>query len=74
LRFSGLILENIFMVFLSSSCRDTAKKRDKKIEGGKRQENSFYVFFVKSFWHGFPPNFSNGVFELALLRNAHQKH
>jgi hypothetical protein len=30
LRFSGLILENIFMVFLGSSCRETAKKRDKK--------------------------------------------
>jgi hypothetical protein len=27
--------------------------------GKKRQENSFYVFFVKSVWHGFPPNFSN---------------
>jgi hypothetical protein len=28
LRFLGLILEHIFMVFLGSSCRETAEKRD----------------------------------------------
>jgi hypothetical protein len=35
LRFSGLVLEKVFVVFLRWSCRETAKKRDKKIEGNK---------------------------------------
>jgi hypothetical protein len=30
LRFSGLILEHIFMVFLGSSCRETAKSAIKQ--------------------------------------------
>jgi hypothetical protein len=39
------------MVFLSSLCRETAKKRDKKIEEKKIQETSFVSlnFFVKKF-------------------------
>jgi hypothetical protein len=35
LRFSGLILENIFMGFLGSSCRETAKNAIKNFLMGK---------------------------------------
>jgi hypothetical protein len=51
LRFSGLILENIFMVFLGSSCRETAKNATKKIDGERRQEKMFFfsTFSAKSF-------------------------
>jgi hypothetical protein len=47
LRFSGLILENIFMVFLGSSCRETAKNAIKK----SRWENTTgkKVFFSQLF-------------------------
>jgi hypothetical protein len=37
LRFLGLILENIFMVFLGSSCRETANSAIKQIDGKRRE-------------------------------------
>jgi hypothetical protein len=42
LRLSGPILENIFMVFLGSLCRETAKTAIKKIDGKRRKEKSFF--------------------------------
>jgi hypothetical protein len=51
-RFSGLIIENIFMVFLGSSCRETAKNAiKKKIDRKRRKEKSFFfsAFSAKSF-------------------------
>jgi hypothetical protein len=67
LRFSGLILENIFMVFLGSSCRETAKNAIKKSMGKDERKNKSQLFGpkVKSFY---------GVFELPLLRNAQKRH
>jgi hypothetical protein len=77
LRFSGLILENIFVVFLGSSCRETAKKRDKKKSMGKddRKKVGFsQLFRPKVFDMGFPQNVFNGIFEFPLLRNAQKRH
>jgi hypothetical protein len=45
-RFSGLILENIPMVFLGSSCRETAKNAIKKSMG---KDNRKKVFFLSTF-------------------------
>jgi hypothetical protein len=78
LRFSGLILESIFMVFLGSSCRETAKNAIKIISMGKdeRKKASFsQLFRPKVFDIDFPQKVFYGVFELPLLRNAkkHQK-
>jgi hypothetical protein len=41
LRFSGLILENIFMVFLGSSCGETAKNAIKKSMGKDERKKDF---------------------------------
>jgi hypothetical protein len=51
LRFSGLILENIFMVFLGSSCRETAKNAIKKNrwEKTKGKKLFFLNFFGQKF-------------------------
>jgi hypothetical protein len=73
LRFSGLILENVLMGFLSSSCRETAKNViQKNIEGEKRQENGFVflICFGKKFstWTS-AKNILVVFFELPLLRN-----
>jgi hypothetical protein len=43
LRFSGLILENILMFFLGLIMQRNSQKRDKKIEGERRQEKSFFL-------------------------------
>jgi hypothetical protein len=70
LRFSGLILENIFMVFWGSPCRETARNAIKKIEGERRQEKSFFFLqFVrpKVFDMGFSHKGFTGVFELILV-------
>jgi hypothetical protein len=85
LLFLGLDLENIFMAFLSSSCRETAKNAIKKSQGGTA--GKFFVFskmwvknFVFSFFlanlfrHGLPQKSFNGVFELSLSRNAQKRH
>jgi hypothetical protein len=48
LRFS----ENIFMAFLGSSCRETAKNAIKQVDGKRRQEKGFFfsqTFSAKSF-------------------------
>jgi hypothetical protein len=77
LRFSGLISENILMVFLGSSCRETAKNAIKTIEGKRRQETSFFslnYFRPKAFDMKFPQKVVYGVFELPLLRNAQKCH
>ena len=75
LRFSGRIWENIFMVFLGSSCRETAKNAI-KINRRERTSGFFFIstFLAKSFWHGFPQKVFYGVFELPLLRNAQKRH
>jgi hypothetical protein len=57
------------MVFLSSSCRETAKKTIKKSEG-KKSSNVLQNMFDMGFSH----NVSHGVFELPLLENAQKRH
>jgi hypothetical protein len=42
LRFSGLILEHIFVVFLGSSYRETAKNAIKKIDGKNERKKGFF--------------------------------
>jgi hypothetical protein len=59
------------MVFLGSSCRETAKNAIKKIDGKRRQEKSF---LKKGFDMDFPEKAFDGVFELPLLRNAQKRH
>jgi hypothetical protein len=48
---SGLILEKMFMVFLGSSCRETAKNAIKQKSMERRQEKSFFfsIFFGQKF-------------------------
>jgi hypothetical protein len=50
-RFSGHFFQtqNIFMVFLSSSCRETAKNATNKTEGKKSQDFVPLNFFGKKF-------------------------
>jgi hypothetical protein len=78
LRFSGLILENIFMVFLGPSCRETAKNAIKKFDGKRRKETSLVFstlnFFGQFFLTWASPRAFYGVFELPLLRNAQKRH
>jgi hypothetical protein len=79
LRFLGLILENIFMLFWGSSCRETAKNAIKQIDRKRRQEKSFFSlnFFgqkPKVFDMDFPQKGFYGVFELPLLGNAQKRH
>jgi hypothetical protein len=77
LRFSGLILENIFMVFLGSPCRETAKNAIKKKSMGKDDRKKVFfsqLFRPKVFDMDFPQKVFNGVFELPLLRNAQKRH
>jgi hypothetical protein len=77
LRFSGLILENIVMVFLGSSCRETAKNAIKKIRWEKTKGKMFFfsqLFRPKVFYIDFPKKVFYGVFELPLLRNAQKHH
>jgi hypothetical protein len=76
LRFSGLILENIFMVFLGSSCRETAKNAIKKKSMGKDERKKVFsqLFRPKFFDIDFPQKVFCGVFELPLLRNAQKRH
>jgi hypothetical protein len=67
LRFSGLILENIFMVFLGSSCREreTAKNAIKKNSMGKDERKKVFfsqLFRPKVFDIDFPQKVFNGVF------------
>jgi hypothetical protein len=76
LRFSGLILKVIFVVFLGSSCRETAKNAIKKKSKGKDDRKKVFfsqLFRPKAFDMDFPQKVFCGVFELPLLRNA-QKH
>ena len=77
MRFSGLILENIFMVFLGSSCRETAKNAIKKNRWEKTTGKKFFFlnfFRPKVFDMYFPKKVFYGVFELPLLRNAQKRH
>jgi hypothetical protein len=69
LKFSGLILENILMVILGSSCRETVNNAIKKIDGKIRKEKSVFsqLFRPKVFDMDFPQKVFNGVFELPLL-------
>jgi hypothetical protein len=76
LGFSGLILGNIFMVFLGSSCRETAKNAIKQISMGKDERIFLFsqLFRPKVFDIDFPQKVFYGVFELPLLRNAQKRH
>jgi hypothetical protein len=76
LRFSGLILGNIFMVFLGSSCRETAKNAIKNSMGKDERKKVFFsqLFRPKVFDIDFPQKVFYGVFELPLLRNAQKRH
>jgi hypothetical protein len=77
LRFSGLILENIFMVFLGSSCIETAKNAIKQNSMGKDERKKVFfsqLFRPKVFDIDFPQKVFSGVFELPLLRNAQKRH
>jgi hypothetical protein len=70
LRFSGLILENIFMVFLGSSCRETAKNAIKKKSTGKDDRKKVFfsqLFRPKVFDMDFLQKVFYGVFELPLF-------
>jgi hypothetical protein len=50
LSFSGLVLENIFMVFWGSSCRETAKNAIKQVDGDDDRKKVFFLAFsAKSF-------------------------
>jgi hypothetical protein len=75
---SGLIAGStvMFFLFLSSSCRETAKKnaikKSKEKTAGKKFSPSF--FLQKVFDIDFPQKGFNGVFELPLLRNAQKRH
>jgi hypothetical protein len=64
------------MVFLGSSCRETAKNAIKKNRWGRRKEKTFFsqLFRPKVFDMDFPQNLFCGVFELPLLRNAQKRH
>jgi hypothetical protein len=79
LRFFGLILENIVMAVLGSSCRETAKHAIKKNRWEKK--TGIFVCFLSSqlfrpkvFDMDFPQKVFCGVFELRLLRNAQKRH
>jgi hypothetical protein len=76
LRFSGLVLENVFVVFLGSSCRETAKNAIKKSMGKDDRKKVFFsqLFRPKAFDMDFPQKVFCGVFELPLLRNAQKRH
>jgi hypothetical protein len=67
------------MVFLGSSCRETAKNAIKKIDGKRRKEKSFFSlnFFGQKVVCGVsqrPQKSFCGVFELPLMRNAQKRH
>jgi hypothetical protein len=62
------------MVFLGSSCRETAKTRLKKSMEKDERFFSPRLFRPKVFDMGFPQKVFNGVFELPLLRNAQKRH
>jgi hypothetical protein len=77
LRFLGLILEHIFMVFLGSSCRETTKNAVKENRWEMTKGTSFFfsqLFGQKLLTWIFPKKYFYGVFELPLLRNAQKHH
>jgi hypothetical protein len=70
-------LENIFRVFLGSSCRETAKNAMKKKSMRKddRKKDFFpQLFRPEAFDMDFPQRVLYGVFELPLLRNPQKRH
>jgi hypothetical protein len=65
------------MVFLGSSCRETAKNAIKKKSMGKDERFKVFLsqlFRPKFFDIDFPQKVFYGVFELPLLRNAQKRH
>jgi hypothetical protein len=50
LRSSGHIFKNVLMVFLSSSCRETTKKRDEKIKGKTKKMTGDKAFSPVNFF------------------------
>jgi hypothetical protein len=63
------------MVFLGSSCRETAKNAIKKSMGKDGRKKVFVpqLFRPKVFDMYFPQKLFYGVFELPLLRNAQKR-
>jgi hypothetical protein len=64
------------MVFLGSSCRETAKNAIKKNRWEKTKGKKFFFlnfFGQKVFDMYFPQKVFYGVFELPLLRNAQKR-
>jgi hypothetical protein len=67
------------MVFLGSSCRETAKNtiKQSRWEKGKGERKKVFfpqLFRPKVFDMDFPQKVFYGVFELPLLRNAQKRH
>jgi hypothetical protein len=63
------ILENLLLVFLGSSCRETAKNAI----DDRKKVLFFSAFRPKVFGMDFPQKVVHGVFELPLLRNAQKR-
>jgi hypothetical protein len=64
------------MVFLGSSCRETAKNAIKNRREKTTGKKFFFsqLFWPKAFDMDFPQIVFDGVFELPLLRNAQKRH
>jgi hypothetical protein len=65
------------MVFLGSSCSETAKNAIKNFRWEKTKGKKFFfsqLFRPKVFDIDFPQKVFYGVFELPLLRNAQKRH
>jgi hypothetical protein len=70
---TGLILKNVFVVFLGSSCRETAKNAINKYRWEKTTGKMFFFlnfFRPKVFDMYFPKKVFYGVFELPLLKRT----
>jgi hypothetical protein len=77
LRFSGLILENIFYGGFGLLMQRNGQKCDKKNRWEKTTGKKFFFlnfFRPRAFDMYFPKKVLNGVFELPLLRNAQKRH
>jgi hypothetical protein len=66
----------MFLVFLGSSCRETAKNAIKQSMGKDDRKTVFFLNFFrpKVFDMYFRKKVFYGVFELPLLRNAQKRH
>jgi hypothetical protein len=76
LRFSGVILENMFMCFGGPHAEKRSKTRLKQNRREKMTGKKFFSlnFFDQRFLTWTFPKTMYGVFELPLLRNAQKRH